>query len=311
MGLLNWVRSILGVTDEPYVPANNRDAYAETQRIATLDDPVGLKESLWNETSFSVPLAAGTKRIKQLDPRPNEEIWQQLRQEVFRRDGWRCQVTGCINALDHLECHHITPVASGGHHSLDNLVALCLFHHACQPDHDIRSMKERVEAKRFWIRPSYIRQGSRVRWHFGRMALATSQDLKQFRTLYKPICPCGNADWHGYLRTHLEELVVLCPACENGWRIPLGLHEEACIALASCLVPTANIGRLDAGSFDPEIDCLRIHPVRVKVCPYCFIEDRPRKCGYLRPQKGSNGDFLGCVNYSEPRLRCRYTEPFR
>ena len=73
--------------------------------------------------------------------------------------------------------------------------------------------------------------------------------------------------------------------------------------------PMQNIGKLSVESFSKDIAGLRVQSQRVKACPWCFIEDNV--CGYLVRRRGSSGLFLGCVNYDDPKKRCRYTEPLR
>ncbi len=61
-----------------------------------------------------------------LDP----ELYERLREQVRRRDGWRCQ--GC-GTRSNLEVHHQLR-SQGGHDSEENLITLCarchsLVHH--------------------------------------------------------------------------------------------------------------------------------------------------------------------------------------
>ena len=60
-------------------------------------------------------------------------FWSYLRAVVLSRDAHRCQVTGCPSRLE-LHVHHICPTYAGGPHSPKNLVTLCQFHHAIQPE---------------------------------------------------------------------------------------------------------------------------------------------------------------------------------
>ncbi len=237
--------------------------------------------------------------------RPTAEQWAGIRQEVFQRDDWRCQVTGCVNVNSDLECHHIHPVAQGGGHGLDNLVTLCLFHHACQKDHDVRSMKKRT-GSRYWIRPGHWRDGKWIGCGFGRKIFVSGEDLKMARSIYQLCCRCGHPDWVGYLRPKLDDLIILCPECLQGWKLPLGVREETCVALAHVLVPTKNQGRVLLADFKDNVMGLRTEAVPIKACPYCFIESESRKCGFLVPQRGPYGPLLRCTNFSVPTIRCRY-----
>ena len=55
------------------------------------------------------------------------EAYENLRQQVLRRDGWRCQSCG---ALSHLEVHHRELRSHSGDDREQNLITLC---HACHP----------------------------------------------------------------------------------------------------------------------------------------------------------------------------------
>jgi 5-methylcytosine-specific restriction endonuclease McrA len=53
-----------------------------------------------------------------LDP----ESYERLREQVLRRDAWRCQVCG---ARSNLEVHHKKFRSQGGDDSENNLITLC------------------------------------------------------------------------------------------------------------------------------------------------------------------------------------------
>ena len=53
--------------------------------------------------------------------------YEKLRQEVLRRDGWRCQSCG---AMSNLEVHHQQFRSHSGEDSEQNLVTLCNSCHA-------------------------------------------------------------------------------------------------------------------------------------------------------------------------------------
>jgi len=68
---------------------------------------------------------AGPKRPRlRLDPEPYEE----LRYEVLRRDGWRCQACG---TMSNLEVHHKEFRSQSGDDAEENLITLCA---ACHDD---------------------------------------------------------------------------------------------------------------------------------------------------------------------------------
>jgi ATP-dependent DNA helicase RecQ len=58
-----------------------------------------------------------------LDP----DSYEALRQQVLRRDGWRCQSCG---TMSNLEVHHKEFRSHSGHDSEDNLITLCTPCHA-------------------------------------------------------------------------------------------------------------------------------------------------------------------------------------
>lgn len=55
--------------------------------------------------------------------RPGASEWYSLREQVFKRDGWRCVYCGTDTGT--LECDHVHPVALGGRHDLANLATAC------------------------------------------------------------------------------------------------------------------------------------------------------------------------------------------
>ncbi len=59
---------------------------------------------------------------KQPRLRLDSELYEQLRNEVLRRDGWRCQSCG---AISNLEVHHKELRSQSGDDSEENLVTLC------------------------------------------------------------------------------------------------------------------------------------------------------------------------------------------
>jgi 5-methylcytosine-specific restriction endonuclease McrA len=59
----------------------------------------------------------------QLDPLPYES----LRQQILRRDGWRCQYCG---TMSNLEVHHKEFRGHSGADSEENLITLCVACHA-------------------------------------------------------------------------------------------------------------------------------------------------------------------------------------
>jgi HNH endonuclease len=58
--------------------------------------------------------------------------YESLRQQVLRRDGWRCQSCG---KMSHLEVHHKEFRSHAGPDSEENLITLCSFCHASLHGH--------------------------------------------------------------------------------------------------------------------------------------------------------------------------------
>ena len=58
-----------------------------------------------------------------LDP----ESYERLRQQILRRDGWRCQICG---VMSNLEVHHKSFRGQGGDDRDENLITLCCRCHA-------------------------------------------------------------------------------------------------------------------------------------------------------------------------------------
>jgi 5-methylcytosine-specific restriction endonuclease McrA len=66
-------------------------------------------------------------RPKQPQLRLEPEAYEELRQQVLRRDGWRCQSCG---SMSNLEVHHKDFRSHGGPDSEMNLITLCYSCHS-------------------------------------------------------------------------------------------------------------------------------------------------------------------------------------
>jgi 5-methylcytosine-specific restriction protein A len=60
--------------------------------------------------------------IKQVPLRLSPRDYEELREQVLRRDGWRCQACG---SMSNLEVHHQEYRSHSGEDKADNLIALC------------------------------------------------------------------------------------------------------------------------------------------------------------------------------------------
>ena len=76
--------------------------------------------------------------------RPVRVIWQQIRQQIWERDGGRCQGPYCLDALpiplEAAQIDHITPLSRGGTNDLVNLRVLCRRCHVLRADHRHQGM---------------------------------------------------------------------------------------------------------------------------------------------------------------------------
>ena len=69
------------------------------------------------------------KRIRPKQPRQrlDPDLYQRLREQVLRRDGWRCQNCG---TRSNLEVHHKEFRSQGGDDSEQNLITQCAGYHS-------------------------------------------------------------------------------------------------------------------------------------------------------------------------------------
>ena len=66
-------------------------------------------------------------RPKAAPSRPDPLSYDGLRQQILRRDGWKCQSCG---AMSNLEVHHRQFRSHSGEDSEENLITLCKAWHA-------------------------------------------------------------------------------------------------------------------------------------------------------------------------------------
>ena len=66
-------------------------------------------------------------RPKPIPLRMDPLSYERLRQQILRRDGWRCQSCG---SMSNLEVHHMKFRSHSGADSDDNLITLCTACHA-------------------------------------------------------------------------------------------------------------------------------------------------------------------------------------
>lgn len=206
---------------------------------------------------FHDPTAELTKRDRQILKIFNHwpgypPFWKYLRSVVINRDSNRCQVTGCPSRLE-LHVHHMRPVADGGAHSPDNLVSLCDFHHALEPEKGHERIWGNIKTRYFTLvceheRNNRASDGShRVRPHLRRLQLVTLDELRELTKTYGFCCPnCSETRIKFVLYSDKNLIKIECPTCRKAIEGPQQLTEETGPLLAEVLGVTRNKGRWKA-----------------------------------------------------------------
>lgn len=172
-------------------------------------------------------------------------FWKYLREVVLSRDGNHCQVSGCPSRVT-LHIHHQAPVSKGGKHVPDNLVSLCDFHHALEPDEGHERIWGSIKTRYFTIVTAHIRHNRassgyhNVRAHVRRLELVKVDELNKIKQFYSLSCPsCGS----GYISISVKDKVnVVCDSCSKKWVGPKELTEETGPRLAEFLTIKRNQG---------------------------------------------------------------------
>lgn len=176
-------------------------------------------------------------------------FWKYLRGVVLTRDGNRCQVTGCPSRLT-LHVHHKLAVAAGGTHTPDNLVSLCDFHHALEPEPGHERIWGEIKTRFFTMVPEHERSNRggtgmhTVRAHLRRLELITLNDLRDLTKTYGFCCPsCGDTHLSFTLNSGKNVVRVECRACGRFTEGPQQLTEETGPHLAEILGVSRNKGQ--------------------------------------------------------------------
>lgn len=179
-------------------------------------------------------------------------FWKYLRAVVIERDGNRCQVTGCPSRLE-LHVHHMKSVAEGGSHTPDNLVSLCDFHHALEPEKGHERIWGDIRTRYFTLVCGHSRinrasEGAHdVRAHLRRLQLVTFDDLQELAKCYGFACPsCGSTSIAFTVLADRNLVRVECRACHESTEGPRQLAEEAGPRLAEILTVSRTRGRWSA-----------------------------------------------------------------
>ena len=226
-----------------------------------------LRKSQWEQRNpapkeptlkhFHDPTAELTQRDRQILRIFNHwpgypPFWKYLRSIVISRDSNRCQVTGCPSRLE-LHVHHILPVSEGGAHSPDNLVSLCDFHHALEPEKGHERIWGDIKTRYFTLVCAHERRNRAnvgthiVRAHLRRLQLITLNELRELTKTYGFCCPtCGENRIKFSLDSGKNTIRVSCNTCRNATEGPQQLTEETGPLLAELLTVTRNKGRWKA-----------------------------------------------------------------
>ena len=179
-------------------------------------------------------------------------FWKYLRAIVITKDNSRCQVTGCPSRLE-LHVHHMQPVAEGGTHAPSNLVSLCDFHHALEPEKGHERIWADIKTRYFTLVGSHERSNRTsfgthvVRPHLRRLQLVTTNELAELKTTYGLSCPnCLSAEIQIDLEHERNIVRVACTVCEKSTQGPQQLTEETGPLLAEILAVSRNKGRWKA-----------------------------------------------------------------
>ncbi len=232
--------------------------------------------------------------------------WQYIRQVVIARDEC-CQITGCPSRTE-THVHHRTPLARGGSHRPENLVALCVFHHGLQPDMGHERVWNDITTRYFSVVCAHMRAGVPVRAHVRRRSLATERELLDIMRFHSVCCPgCGSELLRLYVDYQGNKVSVSCKQCDLQKTLPQKLTEETGPQLCDELKPTENI--LSA-SVDWELMDGKRRPVGSRKSPKPRASRRnhqaskcPRCGSRLKMRNGKYGRFWGCSAFP----RCRYT----
>lgn len=159
-------------------------------------------------------------------------FWKYLRAVVIAKDSSRCQVTGCPSRLE-LHVHHMQPVGNGGTHAPSNLVSLCDFHHALEPEKGHERIWGDIKTRYFTLvcgheRTNRASLGTHVvRPHLRRLQLVTLSELAELKSTYGLSCPnCLSPDVQIEIAQGRNVVRVTCSVCEKSTEGPQQLTEE-------------------------------------------------------------------------------------
>lgn len=206
---------------------------------------------------FHDPTAVLTQRDRQILRIFNHwpgypPFWKYLRSVVISRDGNRCQVTGCPSRAE-LHVHHMKSVAEGGTHTPSNLLTLCSFHHALEPEKGHERIWGDIKTRHFTLVCAHQRSNRadggihHVRAHLRRLELITVDELRELVKVYGFCCPsCGERKIKFQFFMGKNIIRVECSQCQKAIEGPQQLAEETGPLLAEILGVSQNQGRWKA-----------------------------------------------------------------
>ncbi len=247
-------------------------------------------------------------------------FWGYLREVVLERDHDHCQVSGCPSRVE-LHIHHKMPVAQGGEHVPTNLVTLCSFHHALEPDEGHERIWGDIKTRYFTMVRAHKRRNPSspgyhtVHAHVRRLELVEEAELSAIREYYGLACPfCNSSGMQITVDKQHQQVLAECSDCGEEWVGARQLSEETGPRVAEALNVTKN-----KGSWEPRWDMLEargdstfkllkksiskpntIHrTIKVKVggapgCPKCGSRMR-----LIKPKRNDHWKaFWGCSKYN-------------
>ncbi len=179
-------------------------------------------------------------------------FWGYLRKVVLERDNNRCQVSGCPSRVE-LQIHHKKPIRQGGEHAPSNLITLCDFHHALEPEVGHERIWGKIKYRYFTIVRAHKRRNPvspgyhYVRAHVRRLELLDESELDEIIDVYGFLCPNCKKQICDFKIDRTSQIVeVYCRSCTRMWEGLRKLAEETGPRLAEKLVVSKNEGHWKA-----------------------------------------------------------------
>jgi hypothetical protein len=176
-------------------------------------------------------------------------FWNYLREFIIKRDGNRCQVSGCPSRTQ-LHIHHKISVSRGGEHIPSNLITLCEFHHALEPTEGHERVWGRIKTIYFTLVRAHKRRNRassgyhQVKAHVRRLKLVEKSELDKIVDYYGLNCPsCNSSRILVNIANNNQRVITKCLKCEKMLEASRKLTEETGPRLAEALIITRNKGQ--------------------------------------------------------------------